>query len=138
MTIPADAIDRGIEGLVEPGFALEGKVALDLRTDRPECLPIGFRALSKQSGTWKSITGDGTDRWWNWFTTIKGYNGGGGYWVVDELCWNTGGTHHTEIRTLSWEESRALEAEIARLKIEALPFTPSPAGSVTPNPSGAA
>jgi hypothetical protein len=93
---------------------------LDLRTERDECLPIGFRALSKQSGTWDSITGDGSKRWWNWYTTIKGYNGAGGYWVLEELCWNTGGVHSTQPRTLSWEESRKLEAEIERLKTEAM------------------
>ncbi len=91
---------------------------LDLRTERDECLPIGTRALSKQSGGWKSHV-DGRDLWWNWFTTIKGYNGAGGYWVVDELCWSSGGIHSTQPRTLSWEESRKLEAEIERLKTEA-------------------
>jgi hypothetical protein len=91
---------------------------LDLRTERPECLEIGTRALSKQSATWKSHV-DGREMWWNWFTTIKGYNGSGGYWVTDDLCWSTGRTHSTSVRTLSWEESRKLEAEIERLKTEA-------------------
>jgi len=96
----------------------KGRQMLDLRTERPECLPIGFRALSKQSDGWKSHV-DGSPRWWNWFTTIQGYNGAGGYWVVEELCWNTGGTHSTQPRSLTWKESRALEAEIERLKTEA-------------------
>lgn len=82
-----------------------------------ECLPIGFRALSKQSGTYTMF--DDRLRWWDWYTTIKGYNGAGGYWVEDEVCWNTtGGCHHTDIRTLSWEESRQLEADMERLKTE--------------------
>lgn len=92
---------------------------LDLRTERDECLPIGFRALSKQSDGYKMPSFDDKLRWWNWFTTIKGYNGAGGYWVLEELCWNTGGTHSTQPRSLSWEESRELEREIERLKTEA-------------------
>jgi len=93
---------------------------LDLRTEREECLPIGFRALSKQSDgyTMPSLTGDKL-LWWDWYTTIKGYNGSGGYWVEDELCWSTGGVHSTTIRTLSWEDSRQLEDEIERLKTKA-------------------
>jgi hypothetical protein len=93
---------------------------LDLRTERQECFAIGERYLSKQSETYTmpSLTGDKL-HWWNWFTTIKGYNGSGGYWVEEELCWNTGGVHSKSIRTLSWEDSRKLEAEIDRLKTEA-------------------
>lgn len=90
---------------------------LDLRTERPECLDIGERHLSHQSGVWKGIR-SGADQWWNTFTTIKGYNGAGGYWVEEELCWSAGGTHSRAIRSLSAEESRHLEAEIERLKTE--------------------
>lgn len=90
---------------------------LDLRTHRPEMLDIGERHLSKQSGTWPGAYG-GPEQWWNWFTTIKGYNGAGGYWVEDELCWSSGGTHSRSSRSLSAEESRQLEVEIERLKTE--------------------
>lgn len=91
---------------------------LDLRTERPECLEIGTRALFKQSGSWKSHL-DEREQWWNWFATIKGYNGAGGYWIEQELCWSSGGTHTKISRSLSWEESRDLEREIERLKTEA-------------------
>lgn len=98
--------------------------ALDLRTERDECLPIGFRALSKQSDGYKMPSFDDKLRWWDWFTTIKGYNGAGGYWVEDEVCWSSGACHHRDIRTLSWEESRQLEADIERLKTASLHLQP--------------
>lgn len=99
--------------------------ALDLRTERDGALPIGFRALSKQSEgyTMPSLTGDKL-HWWDWYTTIKGYNGAGGYWVEDEVCWNSGACHHRDIRTLSWDESRQLEADIERLKTDNLHLKP--------------
>ncbi|CCB64427.1 hypothetical protein [Hyphomicrobium sp. MC1] len=89
---------------------------LDLRTERPECFDLGTTHLSKQSNGWKW---DGEDRWWNVFTTINGYNGAGGYWVTDEWRWNNSSeTIRTDIRSLSFDESRALEADIVRLMTE--------------------
>ena len=89
---------------------------LDLRTERPECLDIGTRHISKQTKSWKW---NGEDRWWNVFTTIKGYNGAGGYWVEDEWCWNGNPqVVRSDIRTLSAEQSRELDSDIARLRIE--------------------
>jgi len=97
---------------------------LDLRTERPECLDIGSCHLSKQSGTWKW---NGEHRWWNVFTTISGYNGAGGYWVTDEWRWNNSAeTIRTDIRSLSFDESRQLEMEIERLKTERRSVTASP------------
>lgn len=91
---------------------------LDLRTDRPErTLEIGRQYLSMQTDGWQW---NGVHRWWNVFTTATGYNGAGGYWIIREWMWNN--SHQvmrTEVASLSSDQSRELEAEVARLKKEA-------------------
>lgn len=87
---------------------------LDLRIERPEQpLEIGREYLSKVTEGWDNPTiGKGC---WQVYTEISGYNGAGGYWVKEHWRWSTGGTHHTEIRTLSHEQSRQLEREVQLL-----------------------
>jgi hypothetical protein len=48
------------------------------------------------------------------YTEKSGYNGAGGYWVKGHWRWSSGGTHHTDIRFLNFEQSRQLEKDIDR------------------------
>lgn len=83
-------------------------MTLDLRTDRPECLDIGVSFTVKRGNSWQW---DGRERWWEVTTTVTGYNGAGGYWVTEEWRWNGGSAMRTDIRTLTAQESGALDAE---------------------------
>jgi hypothetical protein len=86
---------------------------LDLRTHRPEGLDIGERHLSMRSKPW---AWNGGERWWEVFTTVTGFNGAGGYWVRQDWHWNgSPEINHYHIRSLSAEESRQLDADIAAL-----------------------
>lgn len=91
---------------------------LDLRSERPECcLKIGVPYLCQQSNGWSMF--GGPLNWWNWYAIVTGYNGAGGYWIKKELRWASNGeTHSYDILSLSYEESRKLEEDIARLEIE--------------------
>jgi len=40
---------------------------------------------------------------------VAGFNGGGGFWIVEKWKWPSGGTCWEEIRTLTLEQSRKLE-----------------------------
>lgn len=87
---------------------------LDLRHHRPEMeLEIGKEYLSLVSDGWNN--GHGGITCWHVYTKVTGYNGGGGYWVEQRWAWSSGGTHHTDILSLSYEQSRELERKIMAL-----------------------
>ena len=55
----------------------------------------------------------GTKRWWDYYVILDGWNGSGGYWLRQLSGWNGGKKDHfTEIKTLSYEESRELDKKI--------------------------
>lgn len=93
-----------------------GKHTLDLRTERPEGLDIGVSFTAKRGKGWQW---DGRERWWEVVTTVTGYNGAGGYWVAENWRWNGGAPfRRDEIRSLTAEQSRALDAEFLASKAE--------------------
>lgn len=77
-----------------------------------EGIELGREYYWKRSGGWKNLWDDGTN-WWEWFVEINGFNGAGGLWITEVLKWhNSGATHSTQPRTLSYEDSAKLIREL--------------------------
>lgn len=84
-----------------------------------------------ESATWNWF---GKTCWWEVFAVVDGWNGVGGYWVTEKWRWNSSReVVRTAVRTLSREESRALDRRAAkylwialREKHHANPYAPCP------------
>jgi hypothetical protein len=83
-----------------------------------EGIGLGREYYWKRSDGWQIF--DQPENWWEWYVEIDGFNGGGGLWITEYLRWHSGGTHSTQPRTLSREESlklvRELQANLPQLE----------------------
>ena len=74
-------------------------------------LEIGREYYWKRTDGWKWI--DGEQHWWEIFITVDGYNGVGGYWLVERWRWNgSSETLKVQPRTISYDESALITAQI--------------------------
>lgn len=73
-------------------------------------LTIGSKFTVKKSNGWDWF---GTFRWWEADIEVTGFNGSGGYWIVERWHWNgSPNILQTQPRTLTPKESRELETEV--------------------------
>jgi hypothetical protein len=87
-------------------------------------LPIGTHFVLRYSEWWGSDEPGAVlsrDRW-RIEARVDGYNGGGGYWITELWKWDRDGKlHHKQPRTLSYGESRELEAAYHRRQLPSAP-----------------
>lgn len=79
--------------------------------DRVPALPEHVEFYWKRTGSWNWI--DGTERWWEIFVRVEGFNGCGGYWVTEIWRWNGNPQNVREqVRNLSYTESAELTMQV--------------------------
>jgi len=77
-------------------------------------IETGIDYYWKRSEGWVGLDGK-TERWWDYFVEVSGYNGAGGLWIVEksrhsgETSWFS-----RQPRTLSLAESRQLIADLLK------------------------
>lgn len=76
-------------------------------------LTMGRTYEWKRTPGWTSMSGK--NDCWVIYAKILGMNGGGGYWINEIWAWKSGGTHHIQPQSLTYEESKQLERQIGDL-----------------------